>query len=95
VQIVDIIDNILDTTLSGTSASSELSGAGEMVLRGAGLPGGPGFESWRVKTSCKAKVRLCRIGVAALGLIVIAACLEVNGSSQFYPTTNTAIIRGE
>jgi hypothetical protein len=27
-----------------------------MVLRGAGLPGGPGFESWRVKTSGKANV---------------------------------------
>jgi hypothetical protein len=66
-----------------------------MVLRGAGPPGGPGLESWWVKTSGKAKVRLCRTGVAALGLIVIAACLEVDGSSQIYHTTNTAIIRGE
>jgi hypothetical protein len=34
-------------------------------------------------------------GAAALGLIVIAACLEVDGSSQVYHTTNSAIIRGE
>jgi hypothetical protein len=55
----------------------------------------PGVESWRMKTSGKAKVRLCRTGAAALGLIVIAACLKVDGSSQVYHTTNTAIIRGE
>jgi hypothetical protein len=66
-----------------------------MVLRDAGLPGGPRLESWWVKTSGKAKVHLCRTGAAALGLIVIAACLEVDGSSQVYNTTNTAIIRGE
>jgi hypothetical protein len=48
-----------------------------MVLRGAG----------------KAKVRLWRTGATALGLIVIEACLEIDGSSLVYYTT--AIIRGE
>jgi hypothetical protein len=59
------------------------------LLRGAGLPGRPGFGSWRVKTSGKAKVQLCRTGVAALGLVVFATRLEVDGFPQVYHTTCT------
>jgi hypothetical protein len=56
---------------------------------------GTRFKSWRVKTFGKAKVRLCQTGAAAQGLIVIAACLEVDGSSQVYHTANMAMIWGE
>jgi hypothetical protein len=57
---------------------------------------GGAWARWRAPADQAAcKVRLCRTVAAALGFIVIAAGLEVDGSSQVYHTTNTAIIRGE
>jgi hypothetical protein len=57
------------------------------MLRATRLSDGkPGFE----KTSGEAKVRLCRTGVAALGLVVFATRLEVDGFPQVNHTIYTA-----